>query len=259
MSSAASVVAAAVSLAAARSWLLAVLDLVFPALCPVCERPLGAGRRDPLCGECWARVDRVAPPWCMRCGLPFAVFAPSTPQPEDTGLCQACAEGRATFVWARAGAQYTGPVREAVHALKFGRKRALARPLAELVLEQCGRGVAEGFGALVPVPLAPEREHERGFNQAGLVAERLGRGLGLPVKPRWLARTRATQPQSDLGAAERRANVRGAFAASPRVTGLDVIVVDDVFTTGATVAECCRALSAAGARRVAVLTVARVV
>jgi ComF family protein len=110
---------------------------------------------------------------------------------------------------------------------------------------------------LVPVPLSRDRERERGFNQAALLAERLARGLGAPFRVRWLARTRATAPQTELDAAARRANVRGAFVASTAAAGADVVLVDDVLTTGATASECARALRAAGARAVGVLTVAR--
>src|SRR5207237_6401269 len=99
---------------------------------------------------------------------------------------------------------------------------------------------------------------ERGFNQAALLAERLARVLGVPLRQRWLARTRATVPQTALSATERRVNVRGAFVASTSAAGADVVLVDDVLTTGATAAECARALRAAGARSVGVLTVARV-
>jgi predicted amidophosphoribosyltransferase len=91
-----------------------------------------------------------------------------------------------------------------------------------------------------------------------LIAEHLGRVRGVPVRPRWLRRRRPTLAQADLSAAERRRNVAGAFAAAPAVAGRRLVVVDDVFTTGATAAECARALGAAGARRVGVLTVARV-
>jgi ComF family protein len=173
-------------------------------------------------------------------------------------VCGSCRADPPVWDWARAGAEYEGAVRDAIHAFKFEGKRALARPLAALVLEQVGREVGADPGTLVPVPLAPDRERARGFNQAALVAERLGAALRVPVQPRWLARVRATATQSDLGAAERRANVRGAFVAAPAVAGRHVIVVDDVLTTGATTAECALALRAAGAIRVGVLTVARV-
>jgi len=264
--------------AAVRGWAVAALDLVFPACCPVCAATLGAGRRDPLCGACWDGIARVEPPLCERCGLPFMGgpdMAPPTPQRSErpgepvalveiadhrddvAGTCGMCAVAPPVFDWARAAGLYAGPLRDAVQRLKFGRRPALARPLAALVLEQCAAAVPVG-AVLVPIPLARERERERGFNQAALVAERVARGLGAPLFPRWLARTRATAPQTELDAAARRANVRGAFVASTAAAGADVVLVDDVLTTGATAGECARALRAAGANSVGLLTVARV-
>lgn len=242
-----------------QPWVTAALDLLFPALCPVCQQPLASGRRDPLCGPCWRSIDRVEPPYCSICGGPFLTFAESPIAERPVDLCEACATGPPPFEYARAAALYRGPLRETVHAFKFKGKRALARPLSQLLVEQCAGALATDVAAFIPVPLAPEREHERGFNQARLIAERIARAFRVPVKPRWLRRVRPTRPQTDLGAAERYANVRDAFGAASAVAGLHVVVIDDVFTTGATVAECARALQRAGARRIGVLTVARVV
>ena len=275
----------------------AALDLVFPALCAVCEARLGPRRRDPLCGPCWDAIARIVPPYCDRCGVPMpmreppesselgacrssrgssagfaratlpgggsegAIEAPSEELeegPPPPAVCSACVADGPAYDYSRSAAVYGGVLREALHRLKFGGRRALARPLADLAVEQCGPSLPDGIAAIVPVPLAGDRERERGFNQAALLAERVAQGLALPVRARWLARGRATRPQSDLPAAERSANVRGAFRAAPAVAGRHVLLVDDVLTTGATLAECARALRAAGADRIGALTVARV-
>ena len=249
-----------------RVWALAALDLIFPAFCPACEAPLGVGRRDPLCGTCWTEIPRLDPPLCARCGVPLAAGACGTSR-EWGGLegvqapsnwCLGCRVDPPAFDRARGAGLYAGPLRQALHALKFHGKRALARPLAALIREQCESVLAPDADALVPVPLARARLRERGFNQAELIADRLGALLDLPVRRRWLARVRETDPQTDLAAAERRTNVRGAFVASSNVAGRYVVLVDDVLTTGATCRECARALRAAGARQIDVVTVARV-
>lgn len=240
-----------------RAWAVAALDLVFPAHCPACAAPLGEGRRDPLCGPCWVAIERIGPPHCSRCGRP-ATALEGAAWSAAGGPCPGCLAQPPAFDWARAAGVYAGPLRESLHALKFAGKRAVARPLGDLLVTQCAGAVEADVTALVPVPLGRERQRGRGFNQAELLASRVAACLGVRVAPGWLRRRHETRPQSDLSAAERRANVRQAFVASPAVGGRHVVIVDDVLTTGATAGECARALRAAGARRVGVLTVARV-
>ena len=239
---------------AGTSWITAALDLVFPAVCPACGAILGAARRDPLCGDCWSAIDRAGRPLCARCGA----LTPDGSGAVTVASCRACDEAPPTFDYALAAARYRGPLREAMHAFKFRGKRTLARALGDLVLEECAEALPPDAVALVPVPLTLERQRERGYNQAQLLAEQIGAALHLPVRRRWLRRVRSTLPQTDLTATERRTNVRGAFTAAPAVAGRHLVIVDDVFTTGATVAECARTLRAAGAVQVGVLTVARV-
>lgn len=153
-------------------------------------------------------------------------------------------------------------MREALHAFKFRGRQALAAPLGDLLVEVAARRLPDGAPALlVPVPLHPRRERERGFNQALLLARRLGRARGIPVRADALVRAAATQAQTELDARARRANVRGAFRLRrpEAIAGRHVLLVDDILTTGATLSECARCLREGGAATVGALTVARVV
>ena len=241
------------------SALTALLDLVFPPFCPVCRARLGEGRRDPLCGACWAGLERLTGPVCGLCGQPIAWLGQGPRAVAPT--CGACRRHRPRFSYARAAADYGDTVREAVHAFKFRGRRALAAPLGDLLAGlEPPASPGPPPSVIVPVPLHARRERERGFNQAELLARRLGRAWDVPVAARALVRSRATPAQADLPADARRANVRGAFAvrAPGRVAGRHVLLVDDVLTTGATAGACAAALLDAGAAAVGVLTVARV-
>jgi ComF family protein len=146
------------------------------------------------------------------------------------------------------------PLARAVRALKFRGHRAVAATLGEAMARVLPSGPHD---LVVPVPLHVARLRERGYNQAVLLARALARTAGLHVMPSGLVRRRPTPAQADLDAVARRANVRGAFVAPARLAGAAVVLVDDVLTTGATADACARALRAAGARRVSVLTVGR--
>ena len=196
-------------------------------------------------------------------------MAPALPQSADTGsganlggrVCGECRLNPPAFAYARAAARYEEVAREALHAFKFRGRRALGGPLGDLLVEVVARGLPQGLpDLLVPVPLHPRRQRERGFNQASLLAHRVGRALGRPVRDDVLARVVATQSQASLDASARKANVRGAFRLRrpELVAGRHVLVVDDVLTTGATLGECVHRLEEGGAVPIGVLTVARV-
>ncbi len=242
-----------------QEWATAAIDLLFPPLCPLCGVRLGEGRRDPLCGACWEGLERLLPPYCRTCGRPFPKFERGGP-PEGSP-CEPCRRRRPRFAYARAATLYGERVREALHALKFGGKTALAHPLGDLLAEAGGGMVpVKDVDCLVPVPLHPSREAERGFNQSLLLARRVSGHWGVPIEAKVLRRQRSTRPQFDLDADERRANVRGAFGLrrAAAVGKRHVLLIDDVLTTGATVSECARVLLEAGAAEVGVLTLSRV-
>jgi competence protein ComFC len=159
-------------------------------------------------------------------------------------------------------AAYEDVIREALRAFKFRGRRALAAPLGDLLGEAMGGRLPAGVPALlVPVPLHPRRQRERGFNQASLLARRVGRAWRVPVRDDVLVRAVPTPSQTELDAPARLANVRGAFRLRrPEViAGRHVLLVDDILTTGATLSECARCLREGGAATVGALTVARVV
>ena len=247
-----------------RQWLTAALDLVFPPFCPVCAQRLGSARRDPLCGDCWAGLERVSTPGCAVCGLAFVGFAgPSEPTggaaATGRGTCGACRRRRPAFAYARAAAHYGDHARGALHAFKFGGRRALAAPLGDLLAELGPALPLPAVDLMVPVPLHPRRERERGFNQSWLLARRVAAAWGITAREDVLTRRVATAPQTALGAEARQANVAGAFRVRrpELVAGRHVLLVDDIMTTGATAGACARALREAGAATVGVVTVAR--
>jgi ComF family protein len=154
------------------------------------------------------------------------------------------------------------PLRQVVQKFKYGRKVSLGKPLGRLLARGCQEFLGEyEIDLIVPVPLHPKRLRWRGFNQSWLLARQVGRAYGIPMDPFVLQRSRATPPQTQLTEEERRKNMRGAFAlrTGASVAEKSVLLVDDVYTSGATVNECSRTLKRGGAKQVYVLTLARAV
>lgn len=192
----------------------------------------------------------IRPPVCRRCGKPLRGA------PDLVFTCIPCRHRRTSFSCARAAGIYDGPLRDAIHALKFGRCQALAEPLGRLMAEVAATDSRLRADLVVPVPLHPRRRRERGFNQAELLADEMAAYLRLPVQADLLRRARPTKSQIELSRGARRDNVRAAFAADGRCGPGRVLLVDDVMSTGFTAGECARTLRAAGAREVAVVTAA---
>ena len=229
--------------------LLAVL--LAPA-CAACERPLDTPSSGPVCGRCWEAIVRIPPPVCDACGDPLPSWRAIS---LACDLCPRCRRSERHVVRGRAVGIYDGSLRAIVHALKYGGRRSLARPLAALLAHH-GAEMLRGADVVVPVPLHRSRQRARGFNQAAELARHL------PLRAaHLLRRVRNTPSQTDLPAARRHANVRQAFALrrGARIDGWIVVLIDDVSTTGATLDACASVLRRGGAREVRALTVARVV
>jgi len=221
-----------------------VLDLLYPPRCVVCSRE-GAW----LCDVCQDRFIPLGPSVSGRCGIPLP----------PGSLCARCQTHALDIESIRSVYRFEGELRDTLHEFKYNGVRVLAHPLGDLM-----GGYMIGHPApvdiIVPVPLHTKRQRSRGYNQSALLARGLSRVIGKPVAMRALVRRRETAPQVSLGAEERRTNVEDAFVCvNDTLQDKDVVLIDDVCTTGATLEACAVALHEAGARSVHALTLARAV
>lgn len=230
-----------------------VLDTVLPPRCPV----TGALVDEPgmLSPECWQGIVFITENCCSHCGRPFEIA-------ENTGaVCGPCLDDPPRFDVARCAVEYNDASRNLILAFKYADQTYAIKTFTPWLL-QCGKPILTDADMLVPVPLHRRRLWQRRFNQAALLASAVGRKSGVAARTDLLMRGRFTRPQGGLKRKERRKNVRGAFQLRPgmkdAVRGKTVVLVDDVYTTGATLNECTRALQKAGAAEVRCLCIARV-
>jgi ComF family protein len=234
----------------------AALDLVYPPACMSCRAATGS--HGALCPRCWSEIRLIERPVCDRLGTPFSydLGIPGLLSPE--AMAHPPAYGRA-----RAVARFEdGPARQLIHRLKYQDRMELADALGAW-MARAGHDLLAEADCLIPVPLHRRRLLSRQFNQAQALAVAIGRCSGKPVESFVLKRVKRTKPQIGLTRAQRADNVQGAFAVSdaakPLLAGRNVLLVDDVLTTGATINAAARALLRGGATRVDVLVFARVV
>jgi len=226
-------------------WLWTGFDWLYPPECGGCGQ---VGLR--WCAECQAATQNISSPFCRTCG--------ATGVNRDE-LCNRCLAYPPNFSALRSWTLFAGPVRNAIHRLKYQRDIALgevlARPLIQMVVEEDW-----DIDLIVPVPLSVARKIERGYNQAALLARPIALATGWSYQPRAMQRTKETRSQVGLTLKERYSNVSGAFLANrKKVSGKHVLLIDDVTTSGATLEACSQALRTAGALEVYCLTIARVV
>lgn len=230
-----------------------VLGVVYPEVCDLCGKEPARPEESYVCRECRKDVRPVEYPFCDRCGRPL--------EGEATHAFE-CSNCRGVELWferARSAVEAKGKVLQAIHRYKYNRALWLEPFLAGLLVGAMKQGLpAVRCDQVVPVPLFPTKERERGFNQAGRLARHLSKCLGVPLNSRAIRRVLPTPSQTHLGRLERQENMKGAFAiGAGGVKGATVLLVDDVFTTGATTNACACMLRKAGASSVCVWTLAR--
>lgn len=219
-----------------------LLDLLFPRRCPVCDQPVkpfGAL----ICDACREIPVSIGEVYCMKCGKPL--------DGEELEYCTDCRQtghvydaGRAVFVY--------HSVSDAIYRFKYRGRQEYAEYFAECMAQKLGDWIRQKqVQALVPVPIHTERRRARGYNQAELLAESLGRKLGIPVRTDLISRVKKTKPMKDLSPSERQNNLKKAFKICCNDVKLDtIVIIDDIYTTGSTVDAMSRELRAAGIRRI---------
>lgn len=234
------------------SW-AGALNFVLPPRCLVCFAP--TDQHHGVCPSCWSSLPLISEPYCAVMGVPFSM-------PMEEGAISPAAIAEAPpFSRARAPVLYEGPAKALVYAFKYADRHECADLMATL-MARSGRELFSDADCLIPVPLHWRRYLSRRYNQAEMLALKLGKLSDLPVHCDLMFRKKHTRHQVGLTSKERLKNVSGAFAlrdkAHAEIAGKNIVLIDDVFTTGATVNACCRALLRHGAKRIDVLTFARV-
>ena len=227
---------------------------LFPSRCRVCQSWLEIPGERVVCGTCLTQLIPERSPACPCCGTFFDGAG-------ESHYCGSCLESPPLISRHRSYGRYAGVLKSLILLYKFQRYSVLAGILADRAHAAFRKDEDLWLGAqaLVPVPLHPKRERERGFNQSALLARELARKCGLAAVEKALIRTRSSPPQSTIEAADRAGNVRGVFEVRrpERIRGGMIVLVDDVYTTGATLKECAAALLGAGAGEVRAVTLAR--
>lgn len=224
-----------------------ILNILFPEVCPVCKRPSSEHRTAPICPMCWQTISVYKGPLCQRCGKPLVSDVSIT--------CRNCLEDEPPFEYARSAGLYEAVLKEAINLFKYHRIKRLSKPLSEIMLEI---KIPKDIDVIVAVPMHKKRLSQKEFNHSALLAKHLADSIGIKLIPDYLIKIKETHPQVGLNAKERMENIKGTFGITNKdlIKKKNIMLVDDVVTTGATIRECSRLLKHDGAGNIYILALA---
>lgn len=233
-------------------WMFSAVRCIFPLECPICHGKPMDDSPNMLCARCYALLKFVPKPACPGCGGPMTGIM---------DMCSSCMHAAAARPWSKAFSLYEmrGFGKELIHEFKYRKNHHLCRPIARMIAMHLGDSIRqEGFDSIIPTPLHWFRKIQRGYNQSEYLAEQLGSELDLPVI-RNLRRKKWTHQQAHLDQKARIQNLKGAFRVvhPEKIAGKSLLLVDDVLTTGATLAAATQCLLDAGAEKICILVIAR--
>ncbi len=222
------------------------LKILFPESCPVCKNPSTDHKTAPICSDCWQAILPYKGPACRRCGVPLVSDAAST--------CGECLKDEPAFKSAGSFGLHEGALKKAINLFKYHRIKRLSKPLSEIILQ----AKLPMVDVIIPVSLHKKRLRQREFNQSALLAKHIAESLEIPMLVDCLIRNRNTMPQVGLSAKDRKKNIKKAFEIRNKelIEEKNIMLVDDVFTTGATVSECSSVFKKAGVENIYVITLA---
>lgn len=235
-------------------------DLIFSSNCKICDKRLDDERKSCICSFCWSKIELINEPYCKKCGIPLFV--------EDGigGICGRCITNKNHFSLARSIGVYDGTLRDAIHLFKYKGKISLANNFMELFKSYFNKNkefknIFSGVDFILAVPLHKKKLRKREYNQSLVFTELISEYTGIQVLKNYLNRIKTTLPQSKLLREERFKNVKGVFDVTNYryFNNKVLLLIDDIFTTGATVNECSKVLLKSGAKEIRVLTISRAI
>lgn len=238
-----------------------LLNFVFPLDCKICEKPIRESKGYSICEDCFKTIELIERPYCAKCGKPL-IPTDFFKQNREI-LCLDCKRKKYSFEFSRSTGIYDKVLKKCIHLFKYYGEKKLAKPLGKLMVDSLVKNdeFKRKIDLIIPVPLHKNDLKKRGFNQSVLLGKVTGDYLSIPVRENVLVKKKLTPFQVNLSKKERKINILGAFSVEKpgEIKGKNILILDDVFTTGATVEECTKELMKARAKNIFVLTLARTV